>query len=62
MTLRRGFYLKESIHLGSFFCKERKDKMKEIKNTTIYTEELVKDFLNIYYKEKTKKLEYYLIF
>ncbi len=29
--------------------------MKEIKNITIYSEELVKDFLNVYYKERTKK-------
>lgn len=30
--------------------------MKEIKNTTIYNENLVIDFLNTYYKEKTKKI------
>ena len=28
--------------------------MKEIKNTTIYTKEKVKEFLKIYYFEKTK--------
>ena len=30
--------------------------MKEIKNTTTYNENLVRDFLNIYYKERTKKI------
>ena len=30
--------------------------MKEIKVTTIYNEELIRDFLNMYYKERTKKM------
>lgn len=31
--------------------------MKEIKTTTTYNEELVKDFLNIYYNERTKNVK-----
>ena len=30
--------------------------MKEIKVTTIYNEKIIRDFLNMYYKERTKKM------
>jgi len=34
--------------------------MKEINNTTIYNETLIRNFLNIYYKDKTKKIRFIL--